>query len=152
MNLTARHCRWDTSLRFFPAEEKDLAVPSVQHHLRRCHRVWNKTRAALLRSGARTKAAADCHRIPAPTYLPGQMVWLSSKTIPLKTHSRKLSPRFLGPFKIATIINPSAVRLQLPPSLRIHPTFHVSQIKPVRTSELLRTHLERISVITATCC
>uniref|UniRef100_A0A3B3ZD55 Tf2-1-like SH3-like domain-containing protein n=1 Tax=Periophthalmus magnuspinnatus TaxID=409849 RepID=A0A3B3ZD55_9GOBI len=61
---------------------------------------------------------------------------LSSKTIPLKTDSRKLSPRFLGPFKITKVINPSAVQLHLPPSLRIHPTFHVSQVRPVRTSDL----------------
>ncbi|XP_044074465.1 uncharacterized protein LOC122886391 isoform X3 [Siniperca chuatsi] len=32
----------------FPAQESELAVPSVQHHLRRCRRVWKDTRAALL--------------------------------------------------------------------------------------------------------
>lgn len=120
----------------FPSEEVDLAVPSVQHHLQRCQRVWKKTRAALLRSTAKTKAAADKRRSPAPQYQPGQSVWLSSKNIPLKTDSRKLSPRFLGPFKIAKVFSPSAVRLQLPSALRIHPTFHVSQLKPVVTSDL----------------
>uniref|UniRef100_A0A3B3I4G6 Gypsy retrotransposon integrase-like protein 1 n=1 Tax=Oryzias latipes TaxID=8090 RepID=A0A3B3I4G6_ORYLA len=34
----------------FPSQELDLAVPSVQHHLQRCQRVWNQTKAALLRT------------------------------------------------------------------------------------------------------
>lgn len=34
----------------FPAQEERIAVPSVQHHLRRCHRVWKSARSALLRS------------------------------------------------------------------------------------------------------
>ena len=39
-----------------------------------------------------------------------------------------------GLFEIETIINPCAVRLRLPPSLRIYHTFHVSQVKPISTS------------------
>ena len=94
----------------FPTQEEDISVPSVQHHLRRCHRVWKDARAALLRS--------------------------AEQNLPLQTGSKKLTPRFVGPFPIEAIINPSAVKLKLPQSMRVHPTFHVSQIKPVSTSPL----------------
>ncbi|KAK6299880.1 hypothetical protein J4Q44_G00299130 [Coregonus suidteri] len=47
-----------------------------------------------------------------------------------------MAPRFIGPFKILSIVNPCAVKLQLPASLRVHSTFHVSQIKPVSVSPL----------------
>ncbi|KAF7641125.1 hypothetical protein LDENG_00292870, partial [Lucifuga dentata] len=76
------------------------------------------------------------HRTPAPDYQPGQRVWLSSSTIPLKTDSKKLSPRYIGPFEIVSIINPSVVKLKLPSSLKIHPAFHVSLLKPVHVSPL----------------
>lgn len=34
----------------FPAQEKELAVPSVQENLRRCQNVWSDAREALLRT------------------------------------------------------------------------------------------------------
>ncbi|KAM9342468.1 piezo-type mechanosensitive ion channel component 2 [Pholidichthys leucotaenia] len=58
------------------------------------------------------------------------------KAIPLKTESQKLSPRYLGPFTIKRLINDLTVQLDPPPSMRIHPTFHISCIKPLSASPL----------------
>ena len=124
-------------LPLFPDLEEEIAVPSVQTHLRRCRRIWKRTRTALLHASTRSQLQANKRRRPAPQYAPGQGVWLRAKDLPLKGIPAKLSPRFIGPYTISKVINPSAVRLNLPPALRrIHPTFHVSQIKPVSTSPL----------------
>ena len=120
----------------FPSQEDEVSVPSVQEHLRRVRRVWREARAALVRSAARNRRMADRRRAPAPVYQPGQMVWLSTKDLPLQVDSRKLAPRYIGPFRVVKIINPSAIRLKLPNSLKVHPTFHVSLLKPVSSCAL----------------
>ncbi|KAK5881428.1 hypothetical protein CesoFtcFv8_022227 [Champsocephalus esox] len=120
----------------FPVQEREVAVPSVQGHLRRARRVLREARAALTRTSARNQRMADRHRRPAPDYQPGQKVWLSSRDLPLQTDSRKLTPRYIEPYEIERVINPSVVRLKLPLALKVHPTFHMSLLKRVSCSPL----------------
>ena len=52
--------------------------------------------------------------------------------MPLRAGARKLAERFTGPFTITGRVTSEAWRLELPASLRIHPVFHSSQLKPVQ--------------------
>lgn len=56
---------------------------------------------------------------------------LSSRNLRQDRPSHKLSDKYLGPFKVVSNIGPVAVKLELPDTMsRIHPVFHVSNLKP----------------------
>jgi len=57
---------------------------------------------------------------------------LNAKNIKTKRPAKKLDRKMLGPFKIQKVISPTAVRLSLPSTWRIHNSFHVSLIEPYR--------------------
>ena len=61
---------------------------------------------------------------------PGDLVWLSTVNLRLACPSKKLGPKFMGPFPIKRRINSVAYELELPDSFRIHPVFHVTLLKP----------------------
>ena len=125
--LSPFHCALGYQPPLFPDNEKEASVPSAYAMFRR---IWAAARQVLIRQGDRVKKNADRRRRPAPEYHQGQRVWLPAKDLHLRVPSKKLAPRFVDPFPITRIIGPAAVRLRLPRSLRIHPTFHVSQVKP----------------------
>lgn len=56
--------------------EGELAIPSVQHHMRCCHCVWQTTRAAYLRLVEQNKCLADVMFWPQPTKSPEILTFL----------------------------------------------------------------------------
>lgn len=72
----------------------------------------------------------------APTFYPGQRVWLAMKDLPLWVESKKLATHYIGPFKIVKRVSPVAYHVELPRSMKINPTFHVSSLKLVLCSHL----------------
>ena len=129
-------CQFGFQPPLFPEKERDVSVPSALQFVRRCKRTWKQARRALLRTSKRNQRHANQLRTPAPSFRHGQRIWLSAKDLPLRVESRKLAPRYVGPFKVIRRINPVCYRLQVPRSLKINPTFHVSLLRPVFTSPL----------------
>uniref|UniRef100_A0A3B3Q687 Gypsy retrotransposon integrase-like protein 1 n=1 Tax=Paramormyrops kingsleyae TaxID=1676925 RepID=A0A3B3Q687_9TELE len=117
----------------FPWDAETSDVPQVETWYRTAREVWQKSHSALSAQAARQQTQANRHRRPAPAYRPGQWVWLLTRNLKLPA-CRKLSARFIGPFKIIHQVGPDTFRLDLPRVYRIHPTFHVSLLKPVRYS------------------
>jgi hypothetical protein len=73
------------------------------------------------------------------TFTPGDLVLLRlqpyrQQTVQRRT-SQKLSKRFFGPFAVIRRIGAVAYELDLPASSRIHPVFHVSQLRAYHGSD-----------------
>jgi len=74
----------------------------------------------------RHKEYYDTGRKPDPNLQSEDMVWLLPRNIPTTRPCKKLDYKKIGPFKILAKIGESAYKLDLPPSMRIHNTFHIS--------------------------
>ena len=115
------------------AKSKNPAVgkrlKAIQSALRSATQSLSEARAATEKKVNKARRAVE--------YKVGHQVLLATKNLDLPTHfSRKLSPLYVGPFEVVKVVVPGrTVKLQLPPALgKLHPTFHVSRLRPWRTS------------------
>ena len=72
---------------------------------------------------------ADRRRSLAPVFRPGDRVWLDVRMIKTRRPTKKLDHRRLEPYEVVESVGPSAVRILLPSTVRLHPVFHVSLLE-----------------------
>ncbi len=129
--LTPFQCVLGFQPPLFPWSGEPSSVPTVDEWIKRSEGVWDSAHIRLQRAVRTQEFQANRRRRPHPPYQPGQWVWLSTRDLKLRLPSKKLSPRYVGPFKILRRINEVTYQLQLPADYKISPSFHVSLLKPV---------------------
>ena len=121
--LTPFQCVLGYQPPLMPWTAQPSSIPAVDHWLRRSGEVWEQTHRRIGHVLRRHKRHADRRRGITPAYTPGDRVWLSTRDFRLQEGSRKLAPKFIGPFRISEKINDVTYRLELPPLIKCVPPF-----------------------------
>jgi hypothetical protein len=108
-------------------------VPAAEQRADDIEEAIKHAKLKLQEAQARQAQYANQHRKDI-TYTVGDKVYLSTANLYLPSSmSRKLTARYLGPFQVEQVVNPVTYKLKLPSTMRIHPVFHISLIKPYKT-------------------
>jgi hypothetical protein len=109
---------------------------SVEDFIKTWHMDLATARASMESAQERQQRYANQHRRDV-TYEPGQLIYISSADIKIRTLAAKFKQRWIGPFPITHRTGAVTYRIRLPPVLRrLHPVFHVSKLKLHKSSDL----------------
>ncbi|KAJ9566371.1 hypothetical protein OSB04_002337 [Centaurea solstitialis] len=107
-------------------------LQAVDQELLARDEIWDEVRMHLLKAQFRMKQAADLKRKEV-VYAPGDWDFLKIRPYRRKSlvmgNNPKLLACFYGPYQVKEQIGKVAYRLELPDSAKIHPVFHVSQLR-----------------------
>ncbi|CAJ0945808.1 unnamed protein product [Ranitomeya imitator] len=115
--------------RFSSGQVESSDCPGVDSVVDRLQRIWTQVVDNLTLSQEKAQLFANRRRCVGPRLRVGDLVWLSSRHIPMKVSSPKFKPHFIGPYRISEILNPVSFRLTLPDSFSIHNVFHRSLLR-----------------------
>jgi hypothetical protein len=105
-------------------------TPAAIQYVRNVEKAVSEAKAALAEAQSRMANYYNSKRRDV-SYEPGDLVLLSTTNLRLKVPgSGKLLPRFVGPFPVEKQVGKAAYKLALPPSMLVHPVFHVSLLHP----------------------
>lgn len=112
-------------------------VPTADRKLDELRKVHEEVRALLELSAARMKKFHDDWVDEAPSFVPGDKVFLERPDLRSSRPSHKLDWKRFGPFEVTQKISDTAYRLKLPASMKIHDVFHVGHLIPRRKDTIL---------------
>jgi hypothetical protein len=113
-------------------------VPKAEDRINHIQAVHESLKQNIAKANADMALYYDKSATPSPPYKLGDFVWLSHHQVKTQRPSQKLDSKQLGPFRIIRCISAVAFKLELPPTMKIHPVFHVSHLLPYTTSTISR--------------
>ena len=113
----------------FELHQPPSRVEAVNEFTDRMKSTLEEVRSELAKAKDNMARYYNQRRAPAPTFAPGDKVYLDSSDIHTTRLSRKLSHRRLGPYQVERRVGRYAYRLALPHSMRrLHPVFNIVKL------------------------
>ncbi|KAG1121331.1 hypothetical protein G6F42_012533 [Rhizopus arrhizus] len=105
-------------------------VPASEEFLAQLKLTQEQSKVNITKAQASQAAYYDQRKRKIEKLNVGDQVYINSKNIITARPMKKLDHKRLGPFKIVEKISSHAYKLDLPTSMKIHPTFHISRLTP----------------------
>jgi hypothetical protein len=124
------------------AELRPTNNPEAAARIRKLHADLALAHENLEGAQQRQARYANQHRRDV-TFKVGDQVLLSTEHLKMLGSERrtpKFTFRYLGPFKIKRVVNANSYELDLPPTMKIHPTLNIDRLKPYRDGRLAFPH------------
>jgi hypothetical protein len=137
VNETVRTAPFKLTYGYHPrtpvGEVVEVVHPASAAFVERLQSSLSFARKCLIAAQQRQKALADKRRVDQDNKV-GDKVMLVTKYLDLKhsESSRKLLPKWIGPFEVVQVVGPVAYKLKMNSGWRVHLVFHVSLLEPYR--------------------
>jgi hypothetical protein len=109
---------------------REARVPAAEDTVKQITDSIKVARDNIIKAQLMQKKYADQHRRDHKFKI-GDQVLLNNRNLnPADHRSRKLAPKFEGPFRIIAKFGDNSFKLDLPNKMNIHASFHASLLKP----------------------
>jgi hypothetical protein len=121
----------------------DTELPEVSEYVSRLDALHTDLRAEMTHAQMSHAEQANKTRHPDPVLKPGDKVWLRRNNVKTTRPSGKLDHKLIRPYTILAKVGSRAYKLDLPPSVKLHPVFHISLLEPAQpNSEPIPGHIQ----------
>jgi len=94
--------------------------------------IQEEAKAALKKAQENMRKYTNRKRSDVDKYKVGDLVMLSTKDLKyqmVRGRTKKLTERFVRPYKVKKVVSSNTVELELPSTVKIHPVVNVSRIR-----------------------